>query len=239
MEITEPVASSETSGLSEATPIPEIDLIPLSQLSAEERERRRRERERILDILEEEERMEEKATYETALERRKEAIRRQEEAARSEKDRLKATKEMQKKMGKALLQDIAKAREREEIANKKAFSAPPEKHDKVPSVKKKVVTFAEEPDVKPDTPSPSREFCWGDVVPAKLRASTNRPSLISKSDQPMKSSVVERMPGTPTVATGTGWDNDSDDDSNPPDSSSDSGRHYSIIAATSILTPLQ
>ncbi|EIN07167.1 hypothetical protein PUNSTDRAFT_53547 [Punctularia strigosozonata HHB-11173 SS5] len=92
----------------------EPPLVPLSSLPAVEHERLRDQRSRILDILEEEEREHEANEEARQEQKRKEALERRKKEASDELDKLRAQRELQKKMGKALLKNMADAREREE-----------------------------------------------------------------------------------------------------------------------------
>ncbi|KAF8211929.1 hypothetical protein K438DRAFT_1805635 [Mycena galopus ATCC 62051] len=212
IDIAEPVSDAHP-----ALEFPNEDApVPLAALPISERERRRRERDRILDLLEEEERMEqarEQAREEISPERRQEILQKRKIAAQEELARLKAAKDMQRKMGKALLRDTTSSRDKQ----------PPEGSPNVvvPEVSnpRKAVTFADEVEDAEVEASESREAetpDWGDVVPARLRAKGG-PSLVSNAQTdstPMKMHVVERIPGKPVDAP----QSDSDDESEPPDS---------------------
>ena len=116
IDIVEPVP--ETKGPSPPTsinpPSLDSDLIPLWALSPAEKARRRAERDRILDILEAEERVQLEKDEEEERERFKAELEQRKQAAEAEMDALKKAREMQKKMGKALLRNIVVAREKEE-----------------------------------------------------------------------------------------------------------------------------
>ena len=173
--------------------------------------RLRQERERILDMLEEEERFEEKREREQMLEEKKDAIRKRMEEATKERERTEAAKEMQKKMGRALLGNKTTAKDKNEIA----ASEPVPSGSAKP---KKYVSFVDEPtESTKGRQSPERET-WGDISLATLR-SANRLTLLSKVEedrQPMKSRVVERKPVGQVSIRQQGL-GDSDDESNPDD----------------------
>ncbi|KAK0483958.1 hypothetical protein IW261DRAFT_1331727, partial [Armillaria novae-zelandiae] len=204
-------------GSSSNMPLAELDLIPLSSLSPGELEVRKRERDRILDMLETEEETLERKTNEAVTERRREALQKMKEASREGVKDFAQTREMQKKMGKALLRNMAEAREKEEKekAEKEAEDLKKEK-TKAKKGPQKTVTFAE-PEKDEEEAEPIHG--WGDVAQGRL-TSAKRPTLLSKlndSTLPMKMSVVERAPGqsnpppeSPQVLA------DSDDESEPP-----------------------
>jgi hypothetical protein len=122
-------------------------------------------------------------------------------------------------MGRALLQNMGKAREKEEKEREtQRFLDEEADRRKSPSVKKKTVAFAEAVE---NVEADSVQESWGDVIPAKLRHN-NRPTLMSQSlldNLPMKSSVVERVPGgqrtLPKSPRPTQQAFDSDDESDP------------------------
>ncbi|KAJ6525712.1 hypothetical protein B0H19DRAFT_1198549 [Mycena capillaripes] len=213
IEITEPIQGSEpqsSSYLDEDAPV------PIADLSSAEKERRRRERDRILDLLEEEEQTDQAREEESSQEQRQEILRKKKQAAQDEVARLKAAKNMQRKMGKALLRDMSTSRDQ-------ATPQPPAPKQEVvvqdaAPASRKTVTFADASAPEVET-SESREGAsdsdWGDVVPARLRANSGRALMSSArfDTAPMKMQVVERMPGKPVEPQP-----DSDDESEPPDS---------------------
>ncbi|KIJ69064.1 hypothetical protein HYDPIDRAFT_105634 [Hydnomerulius pinastri MD-312] len=192
----------------------------MSVIPPSEKERRRRERDRILDLLEEEERLQQLQEERDAEEERKEAIRKRKESAKAELEQLKAAKEFQKKMGKALIRNFADAREKEEKEKVKVEEASL-KPEPVTSAPKKSVTFADVPaedDDEEEGGSLKPQVDWGDVAAGRLRSS-NRVPLVSAAEAnnyPMKMQVVERRPATtatlPTFQNGA----DSDDESPAP-----------------------
>ncbi|KAK0228822.1 hypothetical protein IW262DRAFT_1353240 [Armillaria fumosa] len=199
----------------------EPDLIPLSSLSPGELEVRRRERDRILDMLETEEETLERKTNEVATERRRGALQNMKEASREGAKDFSQTREMQKKMGKALLRNMAMAREEEEKekAEREAEDLNKEKA-KAKKGPQKTVTFAEsEKDEEEEEAEPMHE--WGDVAQGRL-SSARRPTLLSKSNDstlPMKMSVIERAPGQSNPPPEPPQSlADSDDESEPPPS---------------------
>jgi hypothetical protein len=205
IEITEPLPNADSPGPNERTPVlDEPEIVPLNSLTPSERDRRRVQRDRILDFLEEEERKEQLRTEELEREERRESVRKRKVALGFEIEKLKATKVLQKKMGKALLTSLANDRERVE----KVQEGIPARDTKEALPKKKV-TFAEEPGGQID---------WGDVTPATL-GPMNRNSLISKARQEkhqVMRDVVERLPlGVIESQQHCINEADSDDESNP------------------------
>lgn len=200
IEISEPVESSSPSQDPPYFPVAD-DPTPLTSLSDIQKESWRRQRDEILDALEKEEEREmgkeaEKECHE--LDKRR-------ETAKAEAE-LRAAREMQKKMGKALLRNIAEAREREERQRQEDNSAI---HLRAGSSKsgekslkpRKSVTFAEPPkdgeEDKPNLQRMEKKMKWGDVSAGPMNGSS-RQYLRNKSDlgkQPMRLEVVERVPG--------------------------------------------
>lgn len=203
---TEPAASSGTGLIGDAE---DTGFVPMYRLPPAERARNRGQMNRILDILEEEERIEEERNQARDREQRQEELERRKANAKAELDRLKAAKETQKKMGKALLKNMADAREKEE--KERAFQEMKdlEKEEARRSRKpRKSVSWAELP--KQDKSS-TRSDGDGDDAWAREGA---RPS----GKPPMRPNVVERFPirsgassPPPPVPMG-----DSDDESDPP-----------------------
>ncbi|KIJ10481.1 hypothetical protein PAXINDRAFT_101981 [Paxillus involutus ATCC 200175] len=205
IDISEPILQdSETSVTSTA---PEPDYIPIYVLPPSERERRHRERDRILDLLQEEERLQQLQEERDAEEERKEAIRKRKESVKAE---LKATKELQKKMGKALMRNITEAKEKEENVKQEVASKQPPS-----STPKKSVAFADAPDDERENKSSKHQIDWGDVAVGRLRSS-NRTPIVSTADAekyPMKMHVVERRPMAAPSPSNFHENADSDDES--------------------------
>lgn len=146
-----------------------------------------------------------------AVEERKEAIRKRKESAKAELDRLKAARELQKKMGQAL---VRHAKGMGESGQEEDARLKPQVTSSVP---KKCVSLAEAPAVEADERDQQtsvRQPDWGDVTPGRLRAQSRIPLVSTAEAQkyPMKMHVVERRPtGTPTSPSHN--DADSDDES--------------------------
>lgn len=178
--------------------VEELVLPPLHLLPEHARERLRQERNSLLDQLEEEERAHQKREKSADMEHREEILRKRKEEAAKEKEKLNATREMHKKMGRMLLQNLAKEREQEEKARVADAASDKAKRSSQGGKSKKTVSFADTPDVLDERASKGqRTSDRGDITPARLRA-TGRPSLLSSSnDLPMKMDVVERIPSAP------------------------------------------
>ena len=234
IDITEPVNDKPSQSTEPQPPtiIIEEPFTPLSSLPPAARARRNDQVKRILDYLEEEERQEELKEKQREFQERNDILQKQKLQEEKEKADIKATKELQKKMGRALLQNIGKAKEKER-QEQEAQRLLDEEADKKrsPSLKKKTVAFVDAPDSSEkdtvDTPEPSEAPDWGDVTLARLRAS-KRPTLLSQSlldKHPMKMSVVERFPSGPPALPNSPHPRqqfaDSDDESDPaPESDS-------------------
>ena len=208
IDISEPI--NEDPQIS-ASPSPRQEFISFSLLPPDERERRQREREHILDLLEEEERLQQLQEEKDAEEKRKEAIRKRKESAKADLEQLKARRELQKKMGQALVCHAKRTGE-----NRQNGDAPLKPRVTSP-VTKKTVSFADTPAVEIDERSRQasiRQPDWGDVTPGRLRAQSRIPLVSTAEAQkyPMKTHVVERRP-TATPATPFHNDADSDDES--------------------------
>ncbi|KZT26560.1 hypothetical protein NEOLEDRAFT_1241017 [Neolentinus lepideus HHB14362 ss-1] len=240
VDINEPIQS--TSELStQSMPYEESDLLPLWVLGPAERERRQREQDRILNLLEEEERIEYERDADREHNQRREELERRKEAAKADLEKLKAARELQKKMGKALLRNMAQSKEREEREKQRQE----EEDNRLLEEKKKAatlrprksVTFADKPDHNAEeskrlTPILSTSDL-GDVTLAKLH--TPRPGLPTARELDtgiMKMNVVERLPTGPRSPPPIGnradvsSDADSDDESvlgSPVPADSDEG----------------
>ncbi|KAA1469195.1 hypothetical protein DENSPDRAFT_927947 [Dentipellis sp. KUC8613] len=219
VDINEPMAGAEVPPIPEGPVLEEPPLIPVR--TSQDKALRHAEMERILDLLEEEEEREQERNELLEQQRMREEYEKRKDNARKELERLKAAKDMQKKMGKALLKNLTDAREREEKAKedqlRQDLEMEAEKKSKKP---KKKVSFAQLPtgnageSSKTPLSGPSSKAGakaeWGDVVPAKLRAPENRPT--------MKIEVVERFPSKPVskaIMSPPPPDRDSDDESVP------------------------
>ncbi|TFK42330.1 hypothetical protein BDQ12DRAFT_270495 [Crucibulum laeve] len=223
IDISEPISASEPKEYDGPVVLPDDPLIPLQALPSVVKERLRQQRDRILDMLEEEERQEQKREEQEEQMKKEETLRKRKDAAANEKERMNTAKELQKKMGKALLRNMQKAKEEEDKGIKKSEAAALERkmeRSKADSSKKKSVAFADAPSeslARPESPPKTESIDRGDVILARLRSS-NRPTLLSKTQDrlPMKMSVVERVPGGQPTVPSTVNDRDSDDESEPP-----------------------
>ena len=169
-------------------PFEEPDLIPLASLSEAERQRLRAERDKILNILEEEEEHgEQRRPPALTQEQRAELLQKRKEAAKVEVEKLKKTKALQKKMGKALLRGLADDREKGEKA---------QTHASGQNVKKKggkSVSFAEPPSHRDGQKPESTQ-----TPPQRVRTKVGSIPLVRAAggQLPMKMHIIERFPGT-------------------------------------------
>ncbi|PFH54125.1 hypothetical protein AMATHDRAFT_44674 [Amanita thiersii Skay4041] len=213
IDVNEPFEEAEARKTGTAQIADQVKLISLTNLAEPVRERLRQQRDRVLDMLEEEERLGELRNQEMEIEARKELIRRKKEAEQA-KER---AKDMHKKMGRALLRTLSAS----EDVSKDDSAADPDDDGPKNSVSskgkgKKTVSFADQPveslqDVQDSTDASHDE--WGDVSLARLR-SAHRPTAfahLQTNNQPMKMHVIERKPIGPQLQT---WA-DSDDESIP------------------------
>ncbi|EGN95528.1 hypothetical protein SERLA73DRAFT_186587 [Serpula lacrymans var. lacrymans S7.3] len=204
----------------------EPDLIPLTSLSSLERDRIRAEQERLLDLLEEEETAASAVDDELQEEHRRNVLEKRKEDAKQETEKLKAAKEMQRKMGKALLKSLGEDTDKVTKPGKEAaVKAPLVGEESILSKPRKSVSFADtspkdDEDV-PDTIESVRidepQVDWGDITPARLR-SANSNAIVTKSQMgklPMKMQVVERHQASPAIEEEVDLDIDSDDESIP------------------------
>ncbi len=223
VEISELVDPTDLrTSVSRPTPVTVEPLIPLASLSDEARTRLQVKRNQVLDLLEDEEKQEEVSRKHREAEEREAMTRKKKE----EKDveGLKEVREIQKKMGRALLLNVSKAREKErqEKEEQQLRDEEVEKDRKrSPAVKKKSVAFAEHTEhiEVPEADVDSANVDWGDVTPGRLMQ-RKRPTLLSQAlldMHPMKMNVVERQPAgqaiSGTISQSTeGVDSDDDSD---------------------------
>ncbi|KAL1677373.1 hypothetical protein EV122DRAFT_214313 [Schizophyllum commune] len=207
IDVTETEGAPIVSATGDSLISDEDPLVRWNLLSSFERERRAKERDRILDLLEAEE-AEEEAAREAKEEAERVAEReRLREKHKEELNRIKAQRDMHKKMGKALLKGLAGDRP----AGTTSAPAPTE-----PAKTKKTVAFAESASEGEKPVEEGKD--WGDVKAGRIRMKHN--SLLhsmSPADQPtMKATVVERTPqGAPPPPTMSEPERDSDDESVP------------------------
>jgi hypothetical protein len=195
IEITEPMES--VSG----TTAPIVDaedarFVPMYQLPPAERARNKAQMTRILDMLEEEERVEEERNEVRDRRQRREELEQRKANAKAEFERIRTLKDMQKKMGKALLQNMADAREKDEEERAQRVKEDLELEEARRSRK------------------PRKSVSWAELPKSEAGPSHNK--------LPMRPDVVERFstrpiassPPPPPIA-------DSDDESDPPSPDSD------------------
>ena len=195
---------------------------PASNESLDQKARRKAEMDRIFDTLEEEERMEEER------ERRRDMpapvpVVDEETRKRLEHEQRLAQRELQKKMGKALIQNITKQREKEEQDAKALETSPTTAECSSSGQKtvkpKKSVTFSlpDDQEAKDSKPKPKAKpsLAWGDVSVGSLRSGLPKARIKSEEArrQPMKMEVIERIHGQSLEPDPP--ERDSDDESNP------------------------
>ena len=192
-------------------------------MSPEEKARRKAERERILDALEEEEREENVREAEAARAHWMAEMEKRREAHKVELESIQRARELQKKMGKALLRSVVADRDEEE--KRKAEQEQADSDAAIAarrnSVKpKKSVSFADD-DVQIGGASQEtgkgKDVDYGDVSLGRLRGQGQSAMLTKEyaDSLPMKMHVMERRPGRlrspePPIQAG-----DSDDESLP------------------------
>lgn len=209
-------------------------MLPIASVPETVRGRLKQERDRILDLLEEEERQQERREKQTDLQERQEILRKRKEAAAIEKAKLVAAKDMQRKMGKALLRNMAESKAQEEAII--PILDPVDGGKAKDPRGKKTVAFADLPKGNDEQEDEVREpgvlgagLDWGDVTVAKLQPNPTRPSMRLSETLPMKMDVVERVPAE-TINTTPSALADSDDESEPgtPSTSNLSDDHLSV-----------
>lgn len=139
------------------------------------------------------------------------------EAAKDDMEKLKQARELQKKMGRALIRSVVESRDRAEQEK-----AEQEEQDRLaaahrPLKPKKSVSFAETSPEEINPPGADvkgKGVDWGDVAPGTLRKPE---SSATQRDRPvMKMNVVERTPSGALRSPGPP-PRDSDDESEPED----------------------
>lgn len=193
--------------------------VPMYRLPPAERARNRAQIDRILDILEEEEQVEEERNQARDKQQRQEELERRKANAKAELDRLKAAKEMQKKMGKALLKNMADVRDKEEKDKARQEREDLEREEARRSRKpRKSVSWAELP--KQDKSSTHSDGDGGDAWA--------RDGVRPSGKPPMRPNVVERFPtrsgaSSPPPPVPVGDSDDESDPASPDPSDSDPG----------------
>ncbi|THG98642.1 hypothetical protein EW026_g3581 [Hermanssonia centrifuga] len=230
IDINEPVTAADFAFQPDPSGIfDDPDLLPLWVLSDAERARRKAERERLLDLLEEEEHIQHTRDSEAARERWREEMEKRKEASKTEMENLKRARELQKKMGRALLRNVVESREKADLEKVEQAKADEESATRRISLKpKKSVSFAEDTEDADNEQSGSEKgkgVEWGDVAPGRLRPKEQSP--LSNQDrldrQTMKMHVVERHPNAARPPTPPAPERDSDDESVLGSADSDEG----------------
>ena len=213
IEITEPMessprpASGATAGTAPIVDTVDTSFVPMYRLPPAERARNKVQMNRLLDMLEEEERVEEERNDARDRRQRREELEQRRANAKAELERIKAMKDMQKKMGKALLKNLADVREKEEQEEARQVREDLELEEARRSRKpRKSVSWAELPkSEKPSAGSDGDDDTWETGLPGPSHK------------LPMRPDVVERFPTRPIGASSPPPPNaDSDDESNPP-----------------------
>ena len=220
IEITEPMESSSQPAASvpvNTTPIVDAEteedasFVPMYRLPPAERARNKVQMHRILDLLEEEERVEGERTEARDRQQRRDELEQRRANAKAEIERLKSLKDMQKKMGKALLRNMADAREKEEQASVEQVKADLELEESRRARK------------------PRKCVSWAELPKSENAGQHQQPSS-SSSRIPLRPDVVERFPTRPIASPSPpppSADADSDDESNPPENEDDDDDRHS------------
>ncbi|KAI9451330.1 hypothetical protein BJY52DRAFT_1298614 [Lactarius psammicola] len=218
IEITEPMESvpgpapGPTAATAPIVDAEDTSFVPMYQLPPAERARNKAQMNRLLDMLEEEERLEEERNEARDRRQRREELEQRRANARAELERIKALKDMQKKMGKALLRNMADAREKEELEEARRVKEDLELEEARRSRKpRKSVSWAELPKSEKQSAGDDGDDTWEEAGP-------------SHNKLPMRLDVVERFPTRPIGASSPPPPiADSDDESDHPSPDSDEG----------------
>ena len=177
--------------------------VPMHQLPPAERAHNKAQMNHILDMLEEEERLEEERSAARERRQRREELEQRKTNVKADLDRLKTLKDMQKKMGKALLRNMADAREKEEEVQAQQVREDLEREEVRKSRKpRKSVSWAE-------LPKSEKLSATASVGEDTWEAGPSR-------GLPMRPVVVERFPTRPVgTASPPPPVADSDDESDP------------------------
>lgn len=227
IEITEPVEEISSSSSNSARPsvenqeviVDEPALVPLFDLSPAQRSQLRKQRDSILDALEAEESVQTKRDDERDARKKEDEMNLRRAAAKAELDRIRAAKEMQKKMGRALVRnnanELGESRNPEVVSE---TSRPSNSTDAAQSQKaKKSVSFTGEVKINEGGSSKAVEnnnmSDFGDVSIAPIMNGRRKAIKTSSLDkQPMKMDVIERIPGKDSIRKQQ-MQGDSDDES--------------------------
>ncbi|TFY55703.1 hypothetical protein EVJ58_g8083 [Rhodofomes roseus] len=188
------------------------DLLPHWALSPVEKARRKAERERTLDLLEDEERIEQEREETAERERWRAELEKRKAAAKTELESLRKARQLQKKMGKALLRNVIETQESAENGTEL------EAKERKVGQPKKGVSFADAPGERNSNEAASEDESkqWGDVALDRLRkGKTSFLTRAQMNNQPMKMDVVERHPGGAQAEPPAQREPDSDDESVP------------------------
>ena len=197
-------ASAASSGTGPIGDAEDSGFVPMYRLPPAERARNRAQMDRVLELLEEEERIESERHQARNREQRREDLEQLRKNAKAELERAKTAKEMQKKMGKALLKNMADAREKEETEKARQEREDLEREEARKSRKpRKCVSWAELPkQERPSVRSPDHDAS----VPDQSGKLPMRPYVVERF--PARTGASSPPPPTPPA--------DSDDESDPP-----------------------
>ena len=194
---TTPIVDAETEDAS---------FVPMYRLPPAERARNKAQMHRILDLLEEEERVEGEQTEARDRQQRLDTLEQRRANAKAELERLKSLKDMQKKMGKALLRNMADAREKEAQASADQVKADLELEESRRARKpRKCVSWAELPKSENAAQQPLSSSSSSSRIPL-------RPDVVERFTTPSRP-IASPSPPPPSA--------DSDDESNPPEDEDD------------------
>ena len=184
----------------------DASFVPMYRLPPTERAHNKAQMDRILDMLEEEERIEEERNDARDRQHRREELEQLRANAKAEVERARALKDMQKKMGKALLQNMADARAKDEQATAQQMREDLELEEARRSRK------------------PRKSVSWAEL-PKSEKLSTLNDDDDTRSRLPLRPDVVERFPTRPISSPSPPPRNnaDSDDEDDDPPLSDDTG----------------
>ncbi|THH09350.1 hypothetical protein EW145_g2080 [Phellinidium pouzarii] len=218
IDITEPISEATKPFQPSKAFVAEPDHVPLSALPEQERQTLRAQRDHVLDMLEEEEKREAEKAVERERRQGKEELAKRKDVSSTETNKRLAERDMQKKLGKALLKNLAKQRDREEKEKAVVTTTIANRVQSLSSNNlkpKKSVSFANVSEAQEEKPKQKPPVPLGDVSLGALRA--GMPKAKFKADimisQPMRLEVVERAPGEHREHLHK--EQDSDDESSP------------------------
>jgi hypothetical protein len=212
IEISEPIESVSKPATAGTAPTVNTEddagFVPMYRLPPTERAHNKAQMDRILDMLEEEERIEEERNDARDRQHHREELEQRRANAKAELERTRALKDMQKKMGKALLQNMADARAKDEQATAQQMREDLELEEARRSRK------------------PRKSVSWAELPKSEKLSNNDDDDDVARSSRlPLRPDVVERFPTRPISSPSPPPRNnaDSDDEDNPPLSDDDTG----------------